>query len=149
VTFLLVDRLLEVRPGEVGRFTKCCSLSEEWFLDHFPGCPILPGSILLEALRQAATLFLLESAGWSCWPTLRAVERARFLRAIRPGDCLELVVRARGGGVIDGTALLDGRPAAAVELHFDLGDVLGCEREGDGSIASARAYRDLIAGALQ
>ncbi len=89
--------------GEAGRLTgaKAVSASEDYFQGHFPGAPLMPGVLMIEALTQASTLLLLGSADADEGATvrLRGVDDAKFRRHVVPGDRLEVnvqLVRRRG-----------------------------------------------------
>ena len=92
--FLLVDRVLELRPGESIRALKNVTYNEPFFPGHFPGRPVMPGVMILEALAQAA--------GILCFVTENVIpdhttpfyfvgiDKARFRRPVMPGDQLLL-----------------------------------------------------------
>lgn len=126
--YLLLDRITELSPPERATAIKCISLSEDVFVDHFPGYPVMPGALILEALAQLGGALLeatLESRGiGDRVAVLTMVDRAKFRHFARPGD--RLLLRARGiaanedGGQIQGQALIDEKLAAEAELTFVL-----------------------------
>jgi UDP-N-acetylglucosamine acyltransferase len=97
---LLVDGIAEHEPGRRLVALKNVTVSEEFFQGHFPGAPLMPGVLMLEALTQVAALLLLErdGAGRGARVFLRGVDDAKFRRQVVPGDRLILdvtVSRAR------------------------------------------------------
>jgi UDP-N-acetylglucosamine acyltransferase len=91
----LIDAVLEHEPGVRLVAVKNLSVSEEFFQGHFPGAPVLPAVLMIEALMQAAAVLVLEHEGTS--PTarvsLRGVNKAKFRRQVVPGDRVRLEVR--------------------------------------------------------
>lgn len=118
----LVDVASLVDGG--GRLTgaKAVSASEAYFQGHFPGAPLMPGVLMLEALTQASTLMLLGDAGASEAATvrLRGVDDAKFRRHVVPGDRLEVDVRLvrRRGPIarVQATAHVDGAVVIEAQL---------------------------------
>ena len=94
---LMVDRVLECEPGKRIRALKNISANEPQFLGHFPGRPIMPGVLILEAMAQAACILALRTMGETA--TARrtyyyaGIDGARFKRPVVPGDQLELEVQ--------------------------------------------------------
>ena len=123
--FLLVDRILEVtETGAIG--IKQVSFNEWFFQGHFPGQPVMPGVLIVEALAQVGAVALLsrsEHAGKV--PFFAGIDGVRFRRPVVPGDTLRLEVeltRLRASvGKGQGRALVDGQLAAEAELMFALG----------------------------
>ncbi len=98
--FLLVDRVLACRPGESLTAIKNVTMNEPFFQGHFPGRPVMPGVLILEAMAQATGLLAFETAGrrpedHSIY-LLVGVDRARFRRPVSPGDQIVLEVTYRG-----------------------------------------------------
>ena len=123
--FVLVDKIVEItETGAVG--LKMVSINDWWTPGHFPGYPVMPGVLIIEAMAQVGAVSLLsrpEHAGKI--PFFAGIDGARFRRQVTPGDVLRLEVeltRVRsnaGKGV--GRALVDGELAAEAELMFALG----------------------------
>jgi 3-hydroxyacyl-[acyl-carrier-protein] dehydratase len=95
--FLLVDRVLECRPGESIRAIKNVTYNEPYFPGHFPGRPVMPGVIIIEALAQAAGILCFVTAGVIPDHTTRfyfvGIDKARFRRPVVPGDQLLLTAQ--------------------------------------------------------
>ena len=113
---LLVDRVEKLVPDESITAIKAVSINEAFFAGHFPGRPIMPGVLIIEALAQAAGILGVESLGLSGTGKLvyfMAIEEARFRRPVEPGVLLTLEVsftqkRAKickfaGRALVDGT----------------------------------------------
>jgi 3-hydroxyacyl-[acyl-carrier-protein] dehydratase len=94
--FLLVDRITEWVPGGMVRGVKCVAMSEDFLEHHFPGNPIMPGVLMLEALVQLAAWGEAASSEFSRWLLLRKVGRCGFYEFARPGDTIELEVEPLG-----------------------------------------------------
>lgn len=122
--FLLVDRILELREdGAVG--LKNVTMNEPFFQGHFPGRPLMPGVLIVEALAQVGAVALLsrpENRGKLA--LFAGLDRVRFKRPVRPGDTLRLEVtleRMRGSiGRGRGVATVEGQVAAQGEFLFAL-----------------------------
>lgn len=120
--FLLVDRILERRTDGTIRGLKCVSMTEEYFADHFPGNPVMPGVLLLESLVQLAGWGEAEASGFRQWLLLDRVRRCAFYSLVVPGDLVELNVTPLGppaGGrrAYLGIASVDGRKRARAEFE--------------------------------
>ena len=95
--FLLVDRVLEWRAGESIRALKNVTYNEPFFPGHFPGRPVMPGVIIIEALAQAAGILTFLSANVIPDAETRfyfvGIDKARFRKPVEPGDQLVLTAR--------------------------------------------------------
>lgn len=90
---LLVDRVLELVPDQRIRAVKAVSFNEQFFQGHFPGAPIMPGVLQIEALAQAAGVLAIETLGLQDSGQLvyfMAIENAKFRAPVTPGVLLEL-----------------------------------------------------------
>ena len=123
--FLLIDTIEELEPGvrAVGR--KNVTFNEPYFAGHFPGNPVMPGVLILEALAQTgavAILSLPENRGKTAY--FAGIDKAKFKQMVRPGDTLELettIIRSTGPvGVGEAIATVNGKLAAKAELTFAL-----------------------------
>ena len=125
--FLLVDRVLECVPGSHIKAYKNVTINEPFFQGHFPGAPVMPGVLILEALAQTgavAALSLPENKGKLA--LFGGIKNARFRKQVTPGDVLtlhcELVEQHGPVGVGKASAWVDGKCAATAELTFVLTD---------------------------
>ena len=123
--FLLVDRILEItETGAVG--IKQVSFNDWFFQGHFPGQPVMPGVLIVEAMAQVGAVALLSRpAHAGSIPFFAGIDGVRFRRQVVPGDSLRLEVeltRVRSNaGKGRGRALVDGQIAAEGDLMFVLG----------------------------
>ncbi|MGB9920677.1 MAG: 3-hydroxyacyl-ACP dehydratase FabZ [Moorellales bacterium] len=121
--FLLVDRILVLEPGKRAVGIKNVSLNEPVFQGHFPGQPVWPGVLILEALAQTGAVALLALPEYrGKIPYFGGIDRARFRRPVLPGDQLRLEVellRVRGtAGKGQGRAWVEEEAVAEAEFLF-------------------------------
>ena len=121
--FLLVDRVTELTPGQKLTGYKNVTINEPFFGGHFPGHPVMPGVLIVEALAQASALLAYKSAGMDPEQKvtyLMGVDGARFRKPVIPGDRLELTVEVlkQKGPVwkTKGVASVDGQKVAEAEF---------------------------------
>lgn len=124
--FLLVDKITDCEPGLRASGVKAVTINEPFFVGHFPGYPVMPGVLIIEALAQVgavAILSLPENKGKLAF--FGGIKNARFKRQVVPGDVLELQceLTERRGPVGFGKAVarVDGKVAAQGELTFAIG----------------------------
>jgi 3-hydroxyacyl-[acyl-carrier-protein] dehydratase len=108
---LLVDRVEECLPGTSARGQKCVTVNEPYFQGHFPGYPVMPGVLVLEALVQLST-FLAASSGLPVPNAIRSLDGVRFKRQVIPGDRMILETTMQADGRFDVRASVDGELAA-------------------------------------
>ena len=127
--FLLVDRVVEVVKGERIHAYKNLTYNEHFFQGHFPGKPVMPGVLQLEALAQAGALLAYEGAPFD--PTTKVIylmsfDKVKFRKPVVPGDRLDLHVRIeRQKGVIWRLAAegkVDGATVSEAEMMAMIGD---------------------------
>ncbi len=139
--FLLVDEVVELEPGVSCLARRLVRPEEVWFQGHFPGNPVMPGVLIVEALAQVGAIAALTRPGSGGKLILFAgIDKVRFKRIVRPGDVLELrcEMAAMRADVGRGKALatVDGDMVCRGELMFALADVQAAT-EGQPSMHAA------------
>lgn len=121
--FMLIDTIEELEPGTRAVARKCVSYNEPFFQGHFPGEPVMPGVLIVEALAQTgavAILSLEENKGKTAY--FAAINSAKFKKKVIPGDVLVLeteIIKVKGPmGIGKATAAVDGKVAVQAELTF-------------------------------
>lgn len=119
--FLLIDRVTDYELGKSIKAYKNITFNEPCFTGHFPGRPIFPGVLILEAMAQAAGVLGFKSVGKNDKLYLYAgIDNARFKRPVVPGDRLEfdveLVKERRGIWKFRGVGRVDGEEACSAEF---------------------------------
>jgi len=121
--FLLIDRVVELEPGKRVVAMKSVTANEPQFTGHFPGRPIMPGVLMVEALAQAGAVAVLSLPEYRGKLALFAgIDECRFRRTVLPGDTLRLEVtleKLRGVfGRGRGVASVDGEVAVEATISF-------------------------------
>lgn len=124
---LLIDRLTRIEPPDRATGIKCVTINEPFFQGHFPGDPIMPGVLIVEAMAQTAAALVVAGQGREGKGDLvyfMGIDQARFRRPVRPGDQLHLEVERQktrlGIHWFKGRALVDGKPCAEAVINAKL-----------------------------
>jgi 3-hydroxyacyl-[acyl-carrier-protein] dehydratase len=125
--FLLLDEVVELIPGERCHARRLVRADDWWFAGHFPGNPVMPGVLIVEALAQAGVVTALSHpANRGKLILFAGIDKVRFKRVVTPGDTLDLEVEvtmarsAVGRGRVRAT--VDGDTACRGELMFAMAD---------------------------
>lgn len=123
---LLVDRVLDYVPGEKAIAKKNVTVNEAFFQGHFPGNPVMPGVLIVEAMAQAGAIALLtmpEFKGETAY--FGGMNKVKFRQMVKPGDTLKLEVtleKIRGhAGLGHGEAYVEGKKVCSGDLTFMIG----------------------------
>jgi 3-hydroxyacyl-[acyl-carrier-protein] dehydratase len=127
--FLLIDRVEELVPHQRIVAVKAVTINEPFFQGHFPGRPIMPGVLLIEAMAQASGVLAVESLGLSGSGKLvyfMAIDSAKFRKPVEPGVLLRIeveLVQDRGSICrFAGRILIDGKVAAETKFTAMIAD---------------------------
>ncbi|WP_417448961.1 3-hydroxyacyl-ACP dehydratase FabZ [Kordiimonas sp.] len=126
--FLLVDKVVDIVPGETCTGIKNVTINEPFFPGHFPQKPVMPGVLILEAMAQTAGALAIDFLGDDAKGKVvyfMAIDGAKFRRPVVPGDRLEMkLAKIRGRGAVwkfDGKAYVDGELVTEATLTAMLG----------------------------
>ena len=127
--FLLVDRIIELIPGERVVALKNVTINEPFFMGHFPKEPVMPGGLILEAMAQAGGVLTFESASEEKKKKMTfyfsTMDRVRFRKIVVPGDQLifevELLKMRSNAVKMAGTAKVDGVLVAEGQMMASIG----------------------------
>lgn len=118
--FTLIDRVLELEPGSRITAIKNLSLAEEYLADHFPGFPVMPGVLMLEAMTQASAWLVRASEDFAhSLVLLKAAKNVKYASFVEPAQALEITAeiidqtdtetRIKAQGTVNGRATVSGR----------------------------------------
>ncbi len=125
---LLVDRIVELVEGERIVALKNVTMNEEFFQGHFPGNPVMPGVLIIEAMAQAAGVLAVktEAEGKNLSTYFLSIEKAKFRKPVFPGDQLRMEIkvlqRRRHVWKVEGKAYVDDNLVAEANLTAMLSD---------------------------
>ena len=126
--FLLIDKVLELEEGKHCKALKNVTVNDYFFRGHFPGRPVMPGVLIVEAMAQTAGILILcrkENAGKLAY--FMGIDKVRFRKTVVPGDQLILsveVIKIKSKtGIAKATAYVDNKEVAEAELMFSLVEV--------------------------
>jgi 3-hydroxyacyl-[acyl-carrier-protein] dehydratase len=127
--FLLVDRVTELEPGKRIVALKNVSINEPFFPGHFPGHPVMPGVLIVEAMAQAACILAIESSDESVRSKVTyfvGIDNAKFRKPVFPGDQLRLEIEAissrRGIWTFTGRTYVEDKLVTEAELKATFAD---------------------------
>jgi len=136
--FIFVDRIIALEPGLAIETLKNVSATEDVFNDHFPGFPILPGALIVEAFAQAAQLLIGLTSDFAQVGRLTQLTRGSFRHFVRPGDQLRIRCARRAAGgtwALAATADVGDRCVASATLEYAV------DQARPGTVAGAEAAR--------
>ena len=125
--FFLVDRIDVIEEGKRAIGRKCVTMNEHFFQGHFPGQPIMPGVLIIEAMAQTACALMFsrpEMKGKLAY--FMGMEEIKFRKPVTPGDVLEMEIEmlrvGSRAGRAKGVARIDGEPATEAVFSFAIVD---------------------------
>ena len=120
--WIWIDRFLEFHSGKSARAVKNLSLAEDYFADHFPGYPVMPGPLMVEGLAQTGGILVGEANDFKEKVVLAKIGQAKFHREAQPGAQLtydvEILDLRTEGATIQGRVTSNGEPIAEAEMMF-------------------------------
>lgn len=124
--FLLIDRIDELEAGRRVVATKNVTMNEPYFTGHYPGNPVMPGVLIVEAMAQAGAFAILSMDAYKGkTPYFGGINNAKFRKMVMPGDVLrlevEIVKLKTNAGIGKGVAYVGDKKAAEAEIIFMIG----------------------------
>ena len=124
--FLLVDRIVDMVPGESVTAIKNVSMNEPFFAGHFPNEPVMPGVLIVETMAQTGSVAILfQQQFYGKTGDFGGINKAKFKKKVVPGDTLRMEVSIvklkKNAGIGQGTAYVDDKVAAQAEFIFMIG----------------------------
>jgi 3-hydroxyacyl-[acyl-carrier-protein] dehydratase len=125
--FLLIDKIIEMEVGKKAVGIKNVTINEPFFQGHFPGNPIMPGVLMVEALAQVGAVSILSMEEYKGKiAVFTGIDKVKFKRQVVPGDTLKLEVEIisirRNIGKGNAIATVDGKVAVKGEIAFAIVD---------------------------
>jgi len=127
--FLLIDRVIEIKPGDRIMALKNVTMNEPYFQGHFPGQPVMPGVLIIEAMAQAGGILAYESGSAGNHGQLiyfMGMDKVRFRKPVVPGDQLifeaKIIKMRTKVAKMTGTATVDNQLVAEAELMASFGE---------------------------
>lgn len=147
--FNLIDRIVEVRPGQALQAVKNLTLGEEYLADHFPTFPVMPGVLMLQTLVEAGAWLLRLTDNYACSViVLREAKGVKYGTFMEPGRqmavSVELVERGNGLAMFKGKGEMEGQSTVSARLvlaHYNLSDRDAVLRTADERLI--RHFREL------
>lgn len=142
--YLLIDRITDIVPWQSATGLKCVALAEDYFIDHFPERPVMPGVLIVEALNQLCAWLIAASSDFRQTGMLASIRSAKFKKFVTPGTQLHLRVTItqpiESRLHVDGQARVEGKVVAQVLM-----DVV-CEiaAHGDDGAFQRQRFRNLL-----
>jgi len=126
--FVLLDKIVSLEPGQQARGFRTIPADDDYFRDHFPGYPVVPGVLILESMAQLGgrliQVSVREASKRDVLPMLAMVERAEFRRPVRPGDRLDLTAELTSLGTararVTASAEVGGQRTASAVITYVL-----------------------------
>lgn len=132
--FLMVDKLVECNPPESAVGLKNITFNEPQFMGHFPGQPVMPGVLIVEAMAQTAAIVVVKGMGLETVGKIvyfMSIENARFRRPVVPGDSMYIHVKKvqarKNVWKFDGEAKVDGHVCAEATFTAMIVDDAGAQ----------------------
>jgi 3-hydroxyacyl-[acyl-carrier-protein] dehydratase len=120
--FLLIDKIIDLVPGKQARAVKYISENEDYFRDHFPGFPVVPGVLLTEMMAQAAGKCLNAERYGKEYAMLAQINSAKFYKWVRPGSEVLIIVNIKNNkprfATAECKAKVENETVASSDLFF-------------------------------